>query len=126
VETIESEDVAQYGNVAGIEDGVYEGTGAGFRGAMTVAVTVKGQLITKVEVTDTRDDKQWFDRAFDGVAPLVVEKQSADVDVVTGATYSSLGIKRAVADALTKVGGTKVDTISDPARGGGGRRRGGR
>ncbi|MBN2702634.1 MAG: 4Fe-4S binding protein [Pontiellaceae bacterium] len=124
-EPIEVENAAEYGNAAGIKDGVYEGTGEGFRGPMTVAVTVEGQLITKVEVTKTTDDKQWFDRANAGVIPLIVEKQAADVDGVTGATYSSLGIKRAVADALTKAGGTKVDTISEPV-GGGVRRRGGR
>lgn len=124
-ETIEVENPVEYGNAAGIKDGVYEGTGDAFRGPMTVAVTVEGQLITKVEVTKTTDDRQWFDRAHAGVIPLIVEKQAADVDVVTGATYSSLGIKRAVADALTKAGGTNVDTISEPV-GGGGRRRGGR
>lgn len=123
-ETVEGADVAQFGNAAGIKDGVYEGTGEGFRGPMTVAVTVEGQLITKVEVTENRDDKQWFDRATAGVIPLIVENQAADVDVVTGATYSSLGIKRAVADALIKAGGTKVDTISEPVGGGGGRRGG--
>ena len=46
----------------------------------------------------------WFadmDMAKD-MLPAMIEAQSADVDTVTGATFSSTGIKNAAAQALKK------------------------
>lgn len=42
----------------------------------------------------------FFNRAKEGVIPSIIKNQSADVDAVSGATYSSNGIKNAVKDAL--------------------------
>lgn len=110
-ETITGDEAAAYGDAAGIADGTYEGTGTGFRGDMTVAVTVADQTITAIEITETNDDAKWLNRAYSGVAEEILSSQTTDVDSVTGATYSSMGIKEAVADALTAAGGTNVDTI---------------
>ena len=92
------------GDSGGFEDGVYEGSGIGFRGWMTVRVVVEGRRIVQVDVIKTGDDREWLDRARAGVIPRIIQAQSAEVDGVTGATYSSLGIKRAVADALNQAG----------------------
>lgn len=98
------EELASVGDAAGIADGVYEGTGDGFRGEMTVEVTIVSETITKVEVTDHVDDDQWFERAYDSVPDEIIDAQSVDVDTVSGATYSSLGIIDAVTDALENAG----------------------
>jgi len=108
---IAGEIAAGYGDALGIADGVYEGTGTGFRGNMTVQVNVKDQQITAIEVIETNDDAKWFDRAYNAVASDIIKNQIADVDEVSGATYSSMGIKEGVANALINAGGKNVEAI---------------
>ena len=84
----------------GFADGVYTGTGNGFRGATNVTVTVENGEITDITVNSYSDDEQFFSRAENGVISSVIKSQSTDVDAVSGATFSSNGIKEAVADAL--------------------------
>ena len=81
-------------------DGVYTGTGNGFRGATNVTVTVENGEITDITVNSYSDDQQFFSRAENGVISAIIKSQSTDVDAVSGATFSSNGIKEAVADAL--------------------------
>lgn len=81
-------------------DGVYTGTGNGFRGATNVTVTVENGEITDITVNSYSDDDQFFSRAESGVISSIIKSQSTDVDAVSGATFSSNGIKEAVADAL--------------------------
>lgn len=84
-----------------LEDGVYEGTGTGFAGKITVAVEIKDKAIVAINVLSVEaDDTAFFNRAR-GVIDKIIESQSLDVDVVSGATYSSKGIIRAVKNALT-------------------------
>lgn len=84
----------------GIADGTYTGEGTGFKGTTVAQVTVKDQIITSIEVTQTRDDKPWFDRANSAIPGRIIESQSTDIDLVSGATYSSIGIRDAVKNAL--------------------------
>lgn len=85
------------------KDGIYQGSGTGFRGGTTtVSVTVKSGRITGVSVVSTDDDGQLFNRAYASITQEVVSTQSAHVDAVSGATYSSRGIMQAVANALSK------------------------
>ncbi|MBQ3281207.1 MAG: FMN-binding protein [Eubacterium sp.] len=82
------------------KDGTYEGKGEGFKGEMTVAVTVSGGKISAIEIIDTGDGKVYCTRAL-AAADEIIEKQSTeDVDAVSGATYSSNGLIEAVKDAL--------------------------
>jgi uncharacterized protein with FMN-binding domain/NAD-dependent dihydropyrimidine dehydrogenase PreA subunit len=97
-----SEDTIKSGEAAGITDGVYTGEGKGFRGTITVEVTVKDQGILSVEVVEHREDQRWFNRANNAIPSSIIESQSTDVDLVSGATYSSIGIRDAVKDALEK------------------------
>lgn len=85
-----------------ITDGSYTGTSEGFRGPITVKVTIKDQKISTIEVLESSDDMKWFNRANATIPNSIIESQSTDVDTVSGATYSSLGIKNAVKDALEK------------------------
>ena len=81
-------------------DGVYTGTGTGFRGETSVTVTVENGEITDITVNSYKDDQQFFSRAESGVISAILQSQDTDVDAVSGATFSSNGIKEAVADAL--------------------------
>lgn len=81
-----------------MEDGVYQGTG--YRGNITVAVTIKDKQITSIEILSASDDEPFFGRA-KGLIDQIIKKQSTKVDTVSGATYSSKGIISAVKNALT-------------------------
>lgn len=91
-----------------IKDGTYKGTGTGFRGKITVEVTVKSHKITDIEVLSSSDDSAYINRASDGVIKSIIKEQSLNVDVVSGATYSSKGILAAVKNALTGVEDTST------------------
>ena len=82
-------------------DGTYLGTGVGFNGDVTIAITMQSGKLTSVVVVSTDDDEEYFSRA-EALLSAVMEKQSTAVDTVSGATYSSKGILAAIEDALAK------------------------
>ena len=79
-----------------IKDGTYEGQANGYRGLVKASVTVKDHKITAIKVLSNSDDAAFFNRASAGVIKNILAKQSLKVDVVSGATYSSNGIIKAV------------------------------
>ena len=84
-------------------DGVYAGSGAGFRGEVSSRVTVEGGRITDITVLAYSDDADYFERAASGVIPAILSSQTPQVNAVSGATFSSYGIMESVADALQLV-----------------------
>ena len=103
-----------------LPDGVYTGTGNGFRGQTKVSVTVAGGYITEIKILSYHDDEKYFSRAKKTIIPNVISAQSVDVDTVSGATYSSMGILDAILDALgaNYRSGSIADTISSATTGG--------
>ena len=95
------------------EDGVYTGTGAGYGGTITVQVTVENGNIVSVEILSAPGETASFMRRAEGVIDLVIQNQSWEVDVISGATYSSKGILAAIQNALT---GEKVETETAPVQ----------
>nr|WP_308669166.1 FMN-binding protein [uncultured Agathobacter sp.] len=83
-----------------LADGVYKGSATGYRGSVTVAVTILDKKIVSIDILSASDDEAFFNRA-KGVIGRIISSQSLDVDVVSGATYSSNGIIGAVKNALT-------------------------
>ena len=85
------------------KDGTYEGVAEGYGGPLTVSVTVKNNKITDVLVVSHNEKgEHHYGRAMEMVPQEIVDEQSADVDIVSGATYTSNGIINAVKDALMK------------------------
>lgn len=82
------------------KDGVYTGTGEGFRGTTQVQVTVADGYIADITVLSFQDDREFFQKAQSVVINDILAEQTSDVDAVSGATFSSNGIMEAVADAL--------------------------
>lgn len=95
-----AEDEEQEKGSFDLEDGVYQGTGTGYRGDITVAVKIKDKQIASIEILSASDDEPFFGRA-KGLIDQIIKKQSTKVDTVSGATYSSKGIISAVKNALT-------------------------
>lgn len=84
------------------KDGTYTGTGRGYNGILTVQVTIQGGKIAKAAlVRNEGDDLPYLNRA-KAVLSAIVSTQSTKVDVVSGATYSSVGLISAVENALKK------------------------
>ena len=81
-------------------DGTYTGTGQGFRGDITVEVTVVGGSIQDITVISQQEDAQFFNRAESTIIEEILSSQSIDVTPVSGATFSSNGIMEAVSNAL--------------------------
>ena len=64
---------------------MYQGSGTGYRGNITVAVTIKDKQITSIEILSASDDEPFFGRA-KGLIDQIIKKQSTKVDTVSGAT----------------------------------------
>lgn len=87
-------------NFASVPDGTYRGTGEGFHGPIQVEVTVSGGKVTAVKILSEDETPDVAGPALTGIPKAIVQQQKADVDAVSGATFSSKGIIAAVKDAL--------------------------
>ena len=96
----EAEETKQAKGNFDLADGIYKGSGTGFAGTVSVSVEIKDKSITAITILSTQDDEAFFNRA-KGVIDKIIAGQTLDVDVVSGATYSSNGIISAVKNALT-------------------------
>lgn len=88
-------------------DGTYTGTGTGFSGPITVQVVIEGGKIKDITVVSSTDDSPYLQNA-SALLKQIVALQSTNVDTVSGATYSSVGLISAVRDALQKAGGSSA------------------
>lgn len=82
------------------QNGIYTGTGEGYRGKVTVTVKVADGKITELVLDDYADDKSYMERAKNRIFQEMISRQNTDVDTVAGATYSSNGLIEAVNKAL--------------------------
>lgn len=89
------------GRLHDLADGQYTGSAEAFRGEVEVLVTVEGQRVTDISIVSYYDHEPYFFQAAPFVIDGIVAEQSLNVDVYTGATYSSNGIIKAVANALS-------------------------
>ena len=97
------------------KEGIYYGTAEGYSGDVSVAVVIQEKSIKAILLTETSDDEAFFQRAM-GVVKNVLKTQSAEVDTVSGATYSSKGILGAIQNALKQAEKvTNGETIEEKA-----------
>ncbi len=85
---------------AELADGTYRGTAEGYEPGITVDVTVEDGKIANIEFVSHSETRRWFYMVVNRIPERILGKQSTDVDIVSGATASSLGIMSAVEDAL--------------------------
>ncbi|MGE5654017.1 MAG: RnfABCDGE type electron transport complex subunit G [Bacillota bacterium] len=83
-----------------VVDGEYTGEAAGFGGPISVKVHVAGGKLTKVEILSHKETPGVADPAFKGIPKAMIEKQSVEVDVISGATIVSEAVIEAVKKAL--------------------------
>lgn len=86
-------------NAAGMKDGTYTGEyDAGYIYAL-VEVTVKDEVITEINILEHKNERG---AKAEVITENIIEQQTTDVDAISSATNSSLVIKKAVENALTK------------------------
>ena len=103
-------------------DGVYTGVADGYGDDLTVEVTIEGGVITEIEIVSHNErGENFYGPAMETVPEEIIESQSIEVDSVSGSTYTSIGIKNAVADALSQAvsNGELPETEGLPSGGGG-------
>ena len=86
--------------------GTYTGEATGNGGPITVEVEVTGSEIKSIEVTHQTETPGLSDPAIKSVPERIIESQSTDVDGISGATNTSVGIMNAVENALSQA---KID-----------------
>ena len=92
----------------GYKDGIYQGSGTGFGGTITVQVTISGGKIASIEILSAAGETGSYFASAKGVISKMISGQTPNVDAVSGATYSSNGIIQAVQNALSKAGKGKA------------------
>lgn len=103
-ETVPEPEPSEGSAATGWRDGVYTGSAMGMNAPIEVSVTIEGGEIVDVVVESQRDDEEYFNDAL-CVIDDILDTGGTNVDIVTGATYSSGGILDAVDNALEKAGG---------------------
>lgn len=106
-----STSVAKVEDAAAYKDGTYYGSGTGFGGPLKVMVEISGGKIASIQIVENSDGSDYISKAA-SLIDSIIAKQSTNVDTVSGATYSSVGIIQAVRDALSQaaVNGTSDGT----------------
>lgn len=85
-----------------VPDGTYQGTGRGYGGEIDVEITITKGEITQIRVLNHSETLGISDPAFESIPDRIIEEQSLEVDVVSGATATSNAIKQAIRNALAE------------------------
>lgn len=81
-------------------NGSYTASADGYDGEVTVTITIENDVITQITGYSNETDTWYYDKASEQIIPAILNSQSTDVDVYSGATYSSNAIIKAVSRAL--------------------------
>ncbi len=65
-----------------------------------MTITIQGDKITNITARSDEFEPEYFEDAEKGVIPAIINSQNTNVDTVSGATFSSQGIIKAVEQAL--------------------------
>ncbi|UJF35648.1 FMN-binding protein [Paenibacillus hexagrammi] len=94
IQSVSSQVKSQYKN------GTFDGAGSNRRGSIEVKVTINHDKITDVEIS--RFAMHYSKNDVVGLPQEVIQKQSAKVQNVSGATYSTQAFQDAIEAALTQ------------------------
>ena len=90
------------GGSTNYKDGTYTGEADGFGGTIQVEVKIEKSKIAEINVISAeKEDGAYLSMAKDMI-PKIIDAQSVDIDTISGATFSSTGIKNASEQALEK------------------------
>ena len=81
-----------------------QGAGHGYGGEIKVELSTEDGKITGINVVSNHETSVVYDRALPILTERIIEAQSPVVDSVSGATFTSFGVKAAVAEAMKEAG----------------------
>lgn len=81
-------------------NGTYSASAYGYDGDVYVDVTIENDVIISISARTEESDEWYFNSAQDSVISQIISAQNTDVDAVSGATYSSEAIMKAVREAM--------------------------
>ena len=94
--------VEEFAPASMYRDGVYIASAEGYGGPIVLQVTIRGGKIADIGVVSAEgENSSYFTRAR-RVISAILETGTPDVDSISGATYSSVGIRNAVQGALAQ------------------------
>ena len=88
--------------LSGRRDGEFEGSGTGFGGDIKVKLVIENNKIQSAQIVSAQGETAEYLASAKMILEEVVQKQTEDVDTVSGATLSSNGILEAVRQAMEK------------------------
>lgn len=89
--------------------GTYTGTGSGYNGDIVLDVTFTEDGIDSIEINSSKETNHVGTPAFDILFADIIAANGAGVDVVSGASFTSAGVKAAVIDAAEQAGASDLD-----------------
>lgn len=96
-----------------VNDGNYTGIGTGYNGYVTVSASFRNGVLTNVIITDQQETKAVSDAALTKIPEYVINEQSLNVDVSTGATQTSKAVIEAIGNAITAANGNVDEWKTD-------------
>lgn len=90
-------------NLTKVQDGTYQGDFTYGEFTYQVAVTITNHRIENIKILKNRQTTHA--QKAEGVIERIIQKQSPNVDAITGATTTSKALMKAVENALTKSSG---------------------
>lgn len=81
-------------------DGTYTGEAQGFGGLITVEVVVTDGAISEINILSAEQEDGAYLEMAEDIIPAMIEAQTWEADTISGATFSSTGIRDAVELAL--------------------------
>ena len=96
-----------------VNDGTYTGIGTGYNGYITVSVSFRNGILTNVIVTDEQETDAVSDAPLNKIPEYVINEQSLNVDVSTGATQTSKAVIEAIGNAITAANGNVEEWQKD-------------
>ncbi|MEA1975454.1 MAG: 4Fe-4S binding protein [Bacillota bacterium] len=81
-------------------DGTYKATVDAYRRNMVIQINIENDIITDITILDHNDTKSYVKFATPTIIENILKNNSTDIDVVSGATYTSNGIKNGVNKCL--------------------------
>lgn len=93
--------------------GTYTATEKGMGGDVTVEITFDSNKITEVKITGDDETPGIGTLAIEQLPDVILEAQSADVDVISSATVTSTAILNATATCIAQATGTSEESSDD-------------
>ncbi len=95
---------------AGYTSGTYTGEGQGFGGIVTVTITVDANSIIDVAITGDYETPAIGGAALSDLTKQVKDAQGAEIDGVSGASFTSEAVREATAKAVALAKGEMAET----------------